>query len=166
MESEAIALNKVFRSASHSDVFGADDSTSPDANATPTSAADSMSSLETFSTATKLINAQPQDFVIVNGKPFRVSRTPRHAPPVQLEDAASATASSEAIVNLNNFEEFRIQYSGRTYDDLLHELFESRRTINRQELEIKKLKTSIEITSTPDLTKIRNRGDYIMKVHY
>jgi hypothetical protein len=162
MESEVIATNKVLRSASHSDVFGADDSTSPNTNATPTSTADSTSSAETFSAATKLINAQPQDFVIVNGKPFRVSRTPRHAPPVQLEETPSGTASTESFLNF--FEEFKTQYSGRTYDDLLHELFESRRTIHRQELEIRKLKTSIEVASTPDLTNIRNRGNSYMYV--
>lgn len=158
MDSEVPIVNKVYRSSSHSDVFCPDESTSPHDNATPTSAAESStSSGEIFGAASKIINAQPQDFVIVNGKPFRVSRTPRHAPP---DAFGSSTASDTA---LSSFEEFRAHYSGRTFDDLLLELFESRRTIHRQELELRKLKTS-EVAATPDLTSIRNRGKFIIYI--
>jgi hypothetical protein len=107
--------NKIYRSSSYGDVLGDSDS-----DRKPHSSTEITRSI---------INSQPQDFVIVNGQPYKVSRSPR--PPL------NHTEDTDSFIS---FKEFWSDISTKSYEDLAHELYEARKLIHKQEHEIKKLK--------------------------
>jgi hypothetical protein len=85
--------------------------------------------------STSKINAQPQDYVVVSGKPVRVIRSPR--PPLFGVPGDEVTAE-----NLN-YAEFRNSIISKSYEDLAQELFEAKKCILRQDAEIKRLKNKL-----------------------
>ena len=116
----------IYRSSSFRDVCD-----SPEKNARP-------APLDVSSTSK--INAQPQDYVVVSGKPIRVIRSPR--PP--LFGVPGDEVSAENL----NYAEFRNGIISKSYEDLAQELFESKKLILRQDAEIKKLRNKLSASES------------------